>query len=148
MKSAIITVACVAFLCSSVSAIECKKRNCYQWPNCQIQFNETRCACEAIFEGNDSECPPLPCISNGFCFGIRLARNRCKCFPVCKDPPYCPYGYQNCRRWDDCPCKEKERLFNWSDEESEESTSHNDGYSGSVSSISDMLLDYEEMQGS
>lgn len=143
MKNFVIFVACVAFLCVSVYGFECKRKNCYEWPNCNVSFNETRCRCEAIFNGSDEECPQKPCLSNGFCFGIRLVRNQCMCLPVCKDPPYCPYGYRNCRRWDDCMCEEKNRHFTWSDED--ESSSSSSSSSSSKADYSEMILDVSDM---
>lgn len=106
-------VAVVAVLCVTIYA-ECPKKSCYKWPGCEVSFNVERCRCESVCDRSDSECDKRPCLSNGFCYGYRVANYDCQCINSCKDPPYCQYGYKLCNVWSNCSCNDKQDSSEWS----------------------------------
>jgi hypothetical protein len=80
-------------------------QNCYNWSGCLTWYNETRERCESVCERSDviknnmMDCTK-PCLSNGFCVGIRRVKNDCLCESECMPLPPCPsYIYENCEQW-------------------------------------------------
>lgn len=99
-------VAFVAVACHSAK-LKCVKRDCFKWAGCVASYNTTSCRCESLCEKSEPECPKLPCLQNGFCYGIRKKSNKCNCVNVCRDPPFCPWGYKKCLNHLNCACKDK-----------------------------------------
>ena len=79
-------------------------KECYQWKDCQTWWNETRGCCESICDESDKfkrgslDCTK-PCLSNGFCVGIRRKSNLCLCESDCPSLPYCmSFMYEDCEK--------------------------------------------------
>lgn len=79
--------------------------SCYQWEGCTTWWNETRGYCLSVCGKSDTykrgsvDCTK-PCLSNGFCVGIRRRNNLCLCESECRDLPYCmSFMYEECENW-------------------------------------------------
>lgn len=92
-------------------------KNCYQWKGCKTWWNETRGRCESICEDSDKykrgtvDCYK-PCLSNGFCRGVRKRSNFCLCQSVCETLPYCQsWVYEDCAKWGEKEAMNKKHLL-------------------------------------
>jgi hypothetical protein len=120
MRLVIFSILAFVALSCVYAKLKCVKRDCFKWAGCTATYNQTSCRCESVCEKSDPECGPEPCLQNGFCFALRKKCNKCKCTNVCKDPPFCPWGYKKCMNHLLCMCKDKpvsEELMSSSDEE-------------------------------
>ena len=144
MKGFIFVSVLVASFSVTISALNCKEKDCYKWPGCESSFNKERCRCESVCERSDDECPKTPCLSTGFCYAYRRVKYNCQCVDACKEVPHCLWGYERCLSWKDCKCKAKPESSEWSTSSDSEAEDLETDYVASSEMIADYQLDTED----